>query len=637
MNLLLLFTLTKSVNVGEEKIVRDLNFFEHFSFDYFANHIPLIPQELDGKYRTLYLSGFEYVKLGEWDNAVEVFNKVIIYSSSDYLKCQGSIALAYTWYHKKVYHKAANYFYQAFSLVERDIDYVSISVGLGQVYSALEDHHQAIYHYTKILSLSNVLSEVRVAQAKACVNLAGLYAEINDWKSSDTMLQASLEYYIAENELKNTARIYSIQAISSYQRRAFTKAIDLLNKAYEVASNNMFSSLCARLLFQMGVVYLVSGDKKKGVGYLEEAASKSKAIYDISLEGVILKILAENSLELNDLQSATGFIKKAIANFEKEEDHERLEASYEILVSIYENVGDYRQALDYSKKVAENKWAAYKKLHRYSEQTKAVYSITQDFSLENELYLIEKQDQLQADLSSKKQWIEEQNHKLQILNNQLQSLTSAAAHSLREPLRNINSFTQLIHKKVESHLDKESQEYMQFVTDGVVQMQDLLDALTQYADHQTHPKVAEPLDMNRVLSDAFLDLEEKILYSNASIEAEKLPTIVGYYSDMVCLFRNLLDNAIKFGNNEFPNIKITTEEQENCYRFTVRDNGSGIPDEESKSVFELFKKGSNAEKEEGIGVGLAICRQIVLNHQGQIWVEKSPLGGCEFNFTISKE
>jgi len=636
MNLLLLFTLTKGIDVGEERMVKDLNFFEHFSFDYFTNHIPLIPQELDIKYRTIYLDGFEQAKFDKWDVAIENFNKVIIYGASDYLKCQANIALAYSWYHKNAYHKAANYFYQAFSLVERDIDYVAISVGLGKAYSALEDYHQAIYHYSKILSLSNVLSEVRVAQAKASVNLAGLYAEINDWKSADVMLQNSLDYYMAQDELKNIARIYSIQAIASYQRRAFKKAINLLNKAYQVASNNMFSALSTRLLFQIGVVHLVAGDKKKGVGYLEESASKAKAICDISLEGVILKVLAENSLELNDLQSATGFIKKAIANFEEEEDHERLEVSYEILVNIYENIGDYRQALDYSKKVTENKWAAYKKLHRDSQKSKEVYSITQDFSLENELYLIKKQDQLQADLSSKKQWIEDQNQKLQTLNNQLQSLTSAAAHSLREPLRNINSFTQLIHKKLATHLDEESQEYMQFVTDGVVQMQELLDALTQYAEHQTNHKVAEPLDMNRVLSDAFLDLEEKILYSNASIEAQKLPTIVGHYSDMVCLFKNLLDNAIKFSNNKFPDIKITTEEQEDCYLFTVRDNGSGIPEKEQKAVFELFKKGSNAEKEEGIGVGLAICRQIVLNHKGEIWVEKNSLGGCEFNFTISK-
>lgn len=636
MSLFLLF----SIAPNQEKSLiesQEFGFFDNFSFQYFQEDVNQGIKSLDSQYLDVYREAYAAAANSDSETAIKLFHNILIHSDSLLLKCKSYVALGYIWLKNASYKKAANYFFQGFGLAANEKDVANVYCGLGEVYLKLEDYHKAIYHFSKAHILCEQLYLDEPKNAKVKVYLSGLYASVFEYQKAAQYLEEAKGIYESNKSLKEIAQIYSLQAICSFYQRKFSEAILKLNQAFEIANNHSMTDTAAKLLYQLGVVHLKSGDKKKGLLFLEEAVYQAQLKEDALLEGSILKILGEESLQTNDVESATNFINKAINNFSQEKDYERLEASYEIMVSIYENIGDYKQALNYSKKMAATRWTAYKHQEIKKQQANEISKIGQTISHEKEMDLMKKKTELQADLLTKSDFIEHQNQRLQLLNDQFRSLTFAAAHSLKEPLRNINSFTQLLEKKLDGHIDNESQEYMNFVKKGVGDMGKLLEDLMQYAQIQNNQITYEDVNLNRALSKALCNLSDEIMLNIATVEAEILPTVTAHFPQMVCLFQNLVDNAIKFHGPENPEVKIFVKETEDIYTIEVKDNGIGMNQTCAKNAFKLFKTLDKKDDSKGTGVGLSICQQIIFDLGGQIWIDGESGAGCSVCFTIPKK
>lgn len=145
------------------------------------------------------------------------------------------------------------------------------------------------------------------------------------------------------------------------------------------------------------------------------------------------------------------------------------------------------------------------------------------------------------------------------------------------------------------------------------------------------------MNLNTLLEQILQDLHATIEKSSAKIEFEHLPIVMGDAVQLRQLFQNLLSNAMKYRKELPPHIQIQTKEEDRNWVFSVKDNGIGIAKKNLTKIFEVFQKLHSHDKYEGTGIGLASCKRIVNNHQGEIWIESELGKGSTFFFTIAKD
>lgn len=221
-------------------------------------------------------------------------------------------------------------------------------------------------------------------------------------------------------------------------------------------------------------------------------------------------------------------------------------------------------------------------------------------------------------------------------NEELEHFAYVASHDLREPLRKISSFSELLARRYKNQLDDEANTIISYVTDGAERMHRLIDDLLLYSRVGRAEFAMQHTPLDDILKTTLLDLEKTILDSSAQIFAERLPTLPVNPGSIGQLFQNLISNAIKFRSEQQPEIHISSIESYDEWTITVRDNGIGFEPRYAERVFKVFQRLHPAGKYPGTGMGLAICKKIVERHHGRIWVESEKGAGATFHFTLPK-
>jgi signal transduction histidine kinase len=221
-------------------------------------------------------------------------------------------------------------------------------------------------------------------------------------------------------------------------------------------------------------------------------------------------------------------------------------------------------------------------------------------------------------------------------NRDLEQFAYVASHDLQEPLRMVAIYTQLLAERYQGKLDQNADKYIHYVVDGALRMQTLVQDLLAFSRVGRQEVEYRTIDGRAVVETALQNLRAAIQDSGARIECAQLPTLVADSSQLAQLFQNLIGNAIKFHGAEPPLIRITAEkkDKDKDWLFSVVDNGIGIAPEHAEVVFAIFKRLHTRAEYPGSGIGLAICKKIVEQHGGRIWVESQPGRGAAFRFTL---
>ena len=242
-----------------------------------------------------------------------------------------------------------------------------------------------------------------------------------------------------------------------------------------------------------------------------------------------------------------------------------------------------------------------------------------------------------TEMKKVQQEIAETVKKLELSNEELQRFAYVVSHDFKEPLRMVSSFTQLIQTRYLGKLDKEADEFIDFIVEGSRRMEILLDDLLAYSRITSAEDKYKEINLDSIIEECMFNLKLAIEENNVEITWEALPTVFVNRTQMIHVFQNLIANAIKFRGNDTPKIRISAQMEANHWILGVGDNGIGIDPQYNERIFEVFQRLHRRDEYEGTGMGLFLTKKIVERHNGHIWVESEPGNGSTFYFTLPFE
>ncbi|HLF06594.1 MAG TPA: PAS domain S-box protein, partial [Thermoplasmata archaeon] len=222
-------------------------------------------------------------------------------------------------------------------------------------------------------------------------------------------------------------------------------------------------------------------------------------------------------------------------------------------------------------------------------------------------------------------------------NEDLERLAYVASHDLKEPLRMVASYVQLLQRRYTGRLDQEADEYIRYAAEGANRMHALIDDLLAYARAGRAPVEPVLVESGDCLRRALESLGPAITEADASVEAGDLPAVRADPLSLEMVFQNLVGNALKFRGETPPVVRVAATKEKRQWIFSVADNGIGIDAKHQEKAFIVFQRLHPRDRFTGTGIGLAICKRIVERLGGRIWVESEPGKGSTFRFTIPVE
>jgi signal transduction histidine kinase len=256
-----------------------------------------------------------------------------------------------------------------------------------------------------------------------------------------------------------------------------------------------------------------------------------------------------------------------------------------------------------------------------------------------ELELLQRSRELQNSNKALEETIREltlRTEELKRSNEELNRFAATASHDIKAPFRSVGGYLEIIKEKVKDcDTDPEIIQAFERIKAARQRIAALLDDLLRFSKINRQNGELAPVDLNKVLEDVQNNLEYNIKEKDAKVIVEgKLPTVKGHTFQLAALFQNLIANGLKFQDKSIPEVIISVKREEEFYKFSIKDNGIGIPTQYFSKIFDMFERLHGDDEFNGTGLGLTICKRVVEFHKGKIWVESESGKGTTFHFTL---
>jgi signal transduction histidine kinase len=512
---------------------------------------------------------------------------------------------------------------------------VAALTNMAIVKSVDSDYKEAMPLFVEALDKSQKL-HLNYNTANCLINIGTIYASVYNYEEALVRYKQVLSDYV--NELNdsthiaiylNTGNLYYASEQYPLSLRSFQKALDLAlkfeNKGYAAHAYALKSRTYMAL--------------NKIDSAIENAKSASNLMFSLSGNTPGRQINLLNLAQIEFITGNTeGVVEKAVhglAVARRVKDDTSELRGFKLLSDIFKKKADFEMALK-----CQTLYAHKQEEHLKTQRIMHALDIEIRYALREKEAKIEeltKENEYQGLLLEQSSQIEKQNELLRQANEELKQFAYISSHDLKEPLRMIGSFSQLVQQKLSGKIEEESKGYFQYINEGVTRMHGLLDALLHYATIGNLNFELETVHVKDIVGIARTNLKVVIEETNTNILCGEMPEVKAVPSFLVQLFQNLFSNAIKFRHPDSrPVILVNSEERETEWVFSVQDNGIGIADEHKERIFIIFQRLHTRAKYEGTGIGLAICQKIVAQLGGKIWVESQAGLGSTFFFSIPK-
>lgn len=508
-------------------------------------------------------------------------------------------------------------------------DYEKEFIGLNAIavyHGTKYDFKMAMLYFRNALDKSKEI-DYRYGVAYCLINIGTIYANLFNYNEALDRYTKVLEEY--EDALDDSTGLIIMNNIGNiyYTVGKLDEALDYFERSLILAESIQYTEMLAHTMAQISRTLVAQKRYDEALDY----AFKSEALIEESgnEEGKQINYITLGNIyyKLGDHSLAMKYVGKGIVCSKQVKDSVSEIRGYRLMSNIFREKGDFEKALNYQLiySQAQEKYAMEQRNRQIID-----IEIRYDFQQkEKEVELLKK---YKNKLLSQRDTIAAQNEKLTDANNDLMQFAYAVSHDLKEPLRMIGSYSQLIHRRYAAKLEDSSDEFFGYVNEGVSRMNKLLDDLLKYAiigrdDNQDWEEVSlqEVLDVTR------FNLKLVIEESKASIISNELPSIQTNRAYMSQLFQNLISNAIKFTKkDQTPQITISYDLIDNQHQISFQDNGIGMPAEALGRIFIIFQRLHKRSGYAGTGIGLSICMKIIERLGGSISVESEEGFGSKF-------
>lgn len=527
--------------------------------------------------------------------------------------------------------------------------------GLGSVYDVVGEYEKAIEYYFKSLAIAEKRKTIS-GVVITLQNIANIYLKTKNQNQALVNIEKAYQLSQEANDSLITSSVLVDYGKILTKVGDYDLALIKLNAALRIIENVQNKVALVRCLIEIADVYT-----KKGEPNIAEKNISRCFEYEAYISS---KDRAKLYNKIGNLERKLGKIKKAKEYFTASLTFEgSLENSYlsqqtnYALYEIYREEGDNEKALAYletynkvqdeilnnekAQRIAEKRFqfemeTSQRKIQELAisrNRTVLIGISAMLLAIITFLFFTNKLKQRNnAGLKNMNEEIQYQNRKLSESNEVLRQFAYAAAHDLKEPLRNIGSFISLIRKRYGSELNDEANGYMDYVVNGVKRMNDLLLDLLEFSAITTEKASTDMINIRNVIDEVIYSLQDKIVAKNAVIDyPDVMPKVQMKRLHLVQLFQNLISNALKF-NSGRPEVRITAEVEHDkeALRIVVEDNGIGMEKEFEKKIFLLFHQLDKKKGYEGTGIGLTICKNIIEKYNGHIWFESELNKGTKF-------
>lgn len=492
-----------------------------------------------------------------------------------------------------------------------------------------------------------------------------IFIEQKKFEKALTCYKISLELYQSSGETQGVSDWYSVIGEAYHEMDSLDQALFYKKKAFQIDSLQDYEYGLGYGYYSLALTYtkLQQLEKamrlhKKGYQIRQEIGDKEETAKSLAAIGGINLKFKNYNLAIQQLEEALG-IAKAIETKPLIKDiyQQLAEASYE--KGNYKNAYNFQQEYFILRDSITNEnslqsIANLKSKHQVDKQQQQIALLQKDqemglmhrnLSIVGFILLFcfiayrlrhsKKQSNYNKLLKAKNEEIKKQNLQLQTANEDLEQFAYISSHDLKAPLRTIGSYASLLNRRYKKQLDATGVEFLEFITNGVKQMNTLLEDIYDYTRLDKEALNFSPVDLNMIVEKVRLSLGYTIQERQAIIEVENLPTIYGNMTLLGQVFQNLIDNGMKFMvEGKEPRINISTKIKNDFFQICIQDNGIGIAEDYHDKIFTVFRRLHNDSEYKGTGVGLAICKKIIEKHGGEIWVESDGVNGSCFCFTL---
>lgn len=216
----------------------------------------------------------------------------------------------------------------------------------------------------------------------------------------------------------------------------------------------------------------------------------------------------------------------------------------------------------------------------------------------------------------------------------LQDFAYAVSHDLQEPLRMVRSYLQLVARRYKDALDQDATDFIEYAVDGASRMQSMIQDLLKYSRVYSRGGAFEDINCKEIVSLVLDKFKLRVEDLGGSIEVGDLPVIRADPKQLITVFSQLIDNAVKFRGEVPPRIEISRDIIAGEEVILVRDNGIGISSRDQARVFKVFEKVHARNTYPGNGMGLALVKRILTRHGCRIGLRSEPGKGSTFYFTL---